>query len=565
MQGRWFLSLASYFFSLTVDGPEMTVRVESRNSGDFGTFSSNSSKNYDVIADKSALNDDHGSDNDTVHNIQLISSDASDVFTCSSSTSGSYLASHITFDVNNSDKLNLDQDLNDLDSESDILSDTNSFHSYSRQWSLSTSRLPQAPIPIGQLLNSNRSQTSKEKIQKFFGDSSLPIVSGSGSVSKLTNYYGVSPALAEKRADISSDPLAPTLLRNMRTVKPDSLSQSVKPKYSSIETLYHAPVPSIKTKLDDKEKEQISSSLKESEVPYSFSPSQSPLPNSPVNDAANGMPLTIKSKDKLIRFFGDSSIPLAFGAGSISKITSHYGEAPASFISTPSTSAIADSKNELNKSSEGSFVTLHDNQDDNSDSTLDSEYIDKNNQRHSSTSSIMTTSSSSSSISSLSHLECIPENADNASNTKIDAYSEIDEYSILDSYGNNPNSTNNSNPYLPALSPHYSVRKIVSILGSEVESVVDIPIKDIHPSASSLSEGFKSLWVSRLAMGYFALHLLKEFKSEMLVCRCKTMVKLDLIIYIISFLCWMYKHLNKHCLHQSLSNLSQRNIFSTLI
>ncbi|KAJ3218125.1 hypothetical protein HDU67_006529 [Dinochytrium kinnereticum] len=74
--------------------------------------------------------------------------------------------------------------------------------------------------------------------------------------------------------------------------------------------------------------------------------------------------------------------------------------------------------------------------------------------------------------------------------------------------GGGANQNGKVNPILPSLQPNPSLRKLVSILGDDAR--IDVPIKEIA------AQGLTALLDSKLPLCYFLVYLLKEYSSEIL-------------------------------------------------
>ncbi|KAI9353264.1 hypothetical protein DFJ73DRAFT_828864 [Zopfochytrium polystomum] len=226
-----------------------------------------------------------------------------------------------------------------------------------------------------------------------------------------------------------------------------------------------------------------------------------------------------KSKDKVIRFFGDDSIPLSAGKGSLTKLESFYGVSmfrgrrqsnallsPAS----PTVDALVDFPVPTKSAENTQPFSLAPSQS--VESMLD-QRRPLGRRKHSVAGSVATLVASSDSEGEVSpttlrrrrsSLPSLPSSpiGDYAASLQENSF----DHPLPD--GSTRKAGSSSGWILPALTPHPAVRKIVGLVGSE--HPVDIPVRDIS------AEGLPTLLESRLPLCYFLLHLLKESNSEIL-------------------------------------------------
>ncbi|KAJ3106073.1 hypothetical protein HDU97_007076 [Phlyctochytrium planicorne] len=218
-----------------------------------------------------------------------------------------------------------------------------------------------------------------------------------------------------------------------------------------------------------------------------------------------------RSKDKVLRFFGEPSILMQIGGGSTSKLQSFYGINAARAVSAP----------EMTGSDAASTSTL--------DALLDkpvppsSTKFERKKKGESSGSDLsdeinalqLNTSSSGKRLSSGSRRWSLPSPtvAEGFQNALAQAIAESEDQpqpGLIRRPSRHQKNAPASKPLpmLPPLQPHPSLRKLVSILGDDAR--IDVPIKEIA------NQGLTALLDSKLPLCYFLLYLLKEYSSEIL-------------------------------------------------
>ncbi|KAJ3311229.1 hypothetical protein HDU76_003173 [Blyttiomyces sp. JEL0837] len=193
-----------------------------------------------------------------------------------------------------------------------------------------------------------------------------------------------------------------------------------------------------------------------------------------------------RSKDKVLRFFGEPSIPMQSGGGSTSKLQAFYG----GMGGNTNTARF----NRTNNTHHGHNPSSNNGSDVGTISDLDSTI--SNSKRLSSSSARRWSLPSSPTVI-----------VDGYQTSLSEALADLDTDSVNSGNANAKLKSSQSRA-LPPLAPHPAVRKLVSILGADAR--VDVPLREIQ------LEGLPALLESKLPLCYFLLYLLKEYNSEIL-------------------------------------------------
>ncbi|KAJ3117280.1 hypothetical protein HDU96_007319 [Phlyctochytrium bullatum] len=232
---------------------------------------------------------------------------------------------------------------------------------------------------------------------------------------------------------------------------------------------------------------------------------------------------TVKSKDKVLRFFGEPSILMQIGNGSSSKLQSFYGLSASRAISAPS--LLGDAVSEAGSTSTvdalldrpvpPANVEVRKKRAESTSSDLSEELAALNIAIPNSTAAkrLSSTSSHSSRRWSLPS-PTVAEGFQNALNQALADLEDSHQPGVIRrpsrhaKGGKSAAAASKALPILPPLQPHPSLRKLVSILGDDPR--IDVPVKEIA------SQGLTALLDSKLPLCYFLVYLLKEHSSEIL-------------------------------------------------